>query len=97
MPARIRLLAIPVAVLLGSAAALAQAEDKATDLKPFDKLEIQGCFDARLEPGTPARAVVNATADQQQQSASSRTASACEIGSRKMKTTATCAAPVRSA
>ena len=66
MPARIGLLAIPVAVLLGSAAALAQAEEKTTDLKPFDKLEVQGCFDAKLEPGTPARAVVDATADQQQ-------------------------------
>jgi hypothetical protein len=66
MRARIRLLAIPVAVLLGSAAALAQADDKATDLKPFDNLQIQGCFDVRLQPGTPARAVVSATADQQQ-------------------------------
>ncbi len=65
MRARIRLLAIPVAVLLGSVAALAQAEDKTTDLKPFDKLQIEGCFEARLEPGTPARAVVSATADQQ--------------------------------
>jgi hypothetical protein len=66
MRAQIRLLAIPVAVLLGSAAALAQAEDKTTDLKPFDALQINGCFEAKLEPGTPARAVVNATADQQQ-------------------------------
>ena len=66
MPARIGLLAIPVVVLLGPAASLAQASDKATDLKPFDRLQIEGCLDARLVPGTPARAVVNATADQQQ-------------------------------
>lgn len=66
MRARTRVLAIPVAVLLGSAAALAQAEDKTTDLKPFDQLQIEGCFDAKLDPGTPARAVVSATADQQQ-------------------------------
>jgi hypothetical protein len=66
MRARIRLPAIPVAVLLCTAAALAQAEDKVTDLKPFDALQINGCFEARLEPGTPARAVVSATADQQQ-------------------------------
>ena len=66
MRARIRLLAIPVAVLLCSAAARAQAEDKTTDLKPFDKLQIEGCFETRLEPGTPARAVVSATADQLQ-------------------------------
>jgi hypothetical protein len=66
MRARIRLLATPVAVLLGSVAALARADDKATDLKPFDELQINGCFEARLEPGTPARAVVSATADQQQ-------------------------------
>jgi hypothetical protein len=66
MRARNRLLAIPVAVLLCSAAALAQADDKATDLKPFDSLQINGCFDAKLAPGTPARVVVSATADQQQ-------------------------------
>jgi cytoskeletal protein CcmA (bactofilin family) len=66
MRARIRLLAIPVAVLLGCASALAQAEDKTTDLKTFDSLQIEGCFDVKLEPGAPARAVVNATADQQQ-------------------------------
>src|SRR5262249_20927058 len=66
MRARIRLPAIPVAVLLCSAAALAQAEDKATDLKPFDALQINGCFETRLEPGKPARAVVSATADQLQ-------------------------------
>jgi hypothetical protein len=66
MRARIRLVVIPVAVLLGSTAALAHAEDKTTDLKAFDKLLIEGCFDARLEPGTPTRAVVSATADQQQ-------------------------------
>jgi hypothetical protein len=66
MPARIGLLAIPVAVLLGPVAALAQTVDKPTDLKPFDALQIEGCFDARLAPGTPARAVVSATADQHQ-------------------------------
>jgi hypothetical protein len=66
MRARIRLLLVPVTFLLGSSAALAQAVDKATDLKSFDRLQIEGCFDARLEPGTPARAVVSATADQQQ-------------------------------
>ena len=66
MPARIGLLAIPVAVLLGPVAALAQTVDKSTDLKAFDRLQIEGCFDARLVPGTPARAVVSATADQQQ-------------------------------
>ena len=66
MRARIRLLTIPVAVLLGSAAVLARAEDKTTDLKAFDKLSIEGCFDTRLEPGTPARAVVSATGEQQQ-------------------------------
>lgn len=66
MRARIRLLAIPAAVLLGAAAALARADDKATDLKPFDELQINGCFEARLEPGTPTRAIVSATADQQQ-------------------------------
>jgi len=64
MLARTRLLAIPVAVLLGSAAALAHAEDKTTDLKPFDGLQIDGCFEVKLEPGTPARAVVSGTADQ---------------------------------
>jgi len=52
--------------ILGSGAALGQAVDKATDLKPFDGLQIEGCFDARLAPGNPARAVVSATADQQQ-------------------------------
>jgi hypothetical protein len=66
MRARIRPLALPVAVLLGSAAAPVQAADKTTDLKPFDKLRIEGCFDARLEPGTPVRAVVSATDEQQQ-------------------------------
>lgn len=66
MRARMRLLAMAVAAMLGFAAALARAEDKSTDLKPFDKLEIEGCFEAKLEPGTPARAVVSATADQQQ-------------------------------
>jgi hypothetical protein len=66
MRARTRLLAIPVAALLGSVAALAQADDKTTDLKPFDSLQISGCFEAKLEPGMPARAVVSATADQQQ-------------------------------
>lgn len=66
MRAKIRLLLVPVTFLLGSSAALAQAVDKATDLKSFDRLQIEGCFDARLEPGTPARAVVSATADQQQ-------------------------------
>ena len=64
MRAQIRLLAIPVAVLLGSAAALAHAEDKTTELKPFDGLQINGCFDVKLEPGTPARAVLSATSDQ---------------------------------
>src|SRR5262249_37979577 len=64
MRARIRLLTIPVAVLLGSVAALAQAEDKTTELKSFDGLQINGCFEAKLEPGTPARAVVSATSDQ---------------------------------
>jgi putative autotransporter adhesin-like protein len=66
MPARIGLLAIPVAVLLGPVAALAQTSDKATDLKPFDHLQLEGCFEARLVPGTPGRAVVSATPDQQQ-------------------------------
>jgi hypothetical protein len=66
MRARIRLLAIPVAVLLCSAAALARAEDKTTDLKPFDTLQVNGCFEAKLEPGTPARAIVSATTDQLQ-------------------------------
>ena len=66
MRARVRLLAVFVTLLLGSSAALAQAVDKATDLKSFDRLQIEGCFDARLVPGTPARAVVTATADQQQ-------------------------------
>ena len=66
MRARIRLLVVPFTFLLGSSAALAQAADKTTDLKPFDKLQVEGCFDARLVPGTPARAIVSATADQQQ-------------------------------
>jgi hypothetical protein len=65
MRARIRL-AISIPFLLGSAAALAQAADKATDLKPFDRLQIEGCFEVRLAPGTPTRAVVTATPDQQQ-------------------------------
>jgi len=65
MSARIGLLAIPVAVLLGPVAALAQTVDKSTDLKPFDSLQINGCFEAKLEPGAPARAVVSATSDQQ--------------------------------
>jgi putative autotransporter adhesin-like protein len=66
MPARIGLLAIPVAALLVPVAALAQTVDKSTDLKPFDQLRIEGCIEARLVPGTPARAVVSATADQQE-------------------------------
>lgn len=65
MRARVHLSVLSVTFLLGAAAASAQAADKATDLKPFDKLEIEGCFDVRLVPGTPARAVVSATDDQQ--------------------------------
>jgi hypothetical protein len=58
-------LTVPTAVLLLSPlAALAQAADKTTDLKPFDTLEVGGCFDTKLTPGTPERVVVNATADQ---------------------------------
>jgi len=66
MRARMRLLVVSATSLLGSSAALAQAVDKATELKSFDRLQIEGCFEARLVPGTPARAVVSATADQQQ-------------------------------
>jgi hypothetical protein len=66
MRARTRLLAISVPFLLGPLAALAQPVDKATDLKPFDRLQIDGCFQARLAPGAPGRAVVSATAEQQQ-------------------------------
>jgi putative autotransporter adhesin-like protein len=66
MRARVLLSIVPVTFLIGSSAALAQAADKTTDLKPFDQLQVEGCFDARLVPGTPAHAVVTATADQQQ-------------------------------
>ncbi|HUL81379.1 MAG TPA: DUF2807 domain-containing protein [Gammaproteobacteria bacterium] len=58
-------LTVPTAVLLLSPlAALAQGADKTTDLKPFDTLEVGGCFDTKLTPGTPERVVVTATAEQ---------------------------------
>jgi hypothetical protein len=66
MRARVHLSVLSVTFLLVAAAASAQAADKPTDLQPFDKLQIDGCFDVRLAPGTPARAVVSATDDQQQ-------------------------------
>jgi hypothetical protein len=61
----IRLIVPSALFLLSPVAAFSQAVDKATDLKPFDTLEVGGCFDARLTPGTPERVVVNATAPQQ--------------------------------
>src|SRR4029077_4182544 len=64
MRARARLI-VPTAVfLLSPVAAFSQAVDKTTDLKPFDTLEVGGCFDTKLTPGIPDRVVVNATAEQ---------------------------------
>ena len=59
-------LIVPAALfLLSPIAAFSQAVDKATDLQPFDTLEVGGCFESELKAGTPERVVVNATAVQQ--------------------------------
>jgi hypothetical protein len=65
MRAPIGPIALCVLFLLSPAAAFSQAVDKVTDLKPFDTLEIGGCFESRLTAGTPERVVVNATGPQQ--------------------------------
>jgi len=62
MRARTRL--IPTAVLLLTPLAAFCQTDKTTELKPFDTLEVGGCFDTKLVPGTPERVVVNATEEQ---------------------------------
>jgi len=59
------LIALSAVFLLSPAAAFSQAVDKVTDLKPFDTLEIGGCFESQLAAGTPERVVVNATGPQQ--------------------------------
>jgi putative autotransporter adhesin-like protein len=56
---------LSAALLLNPGAAFSQAVDKVTDLKPFDTLEIGGCFESHLTAGTPERVVVNATGPQQ--------------------------------
>lgn len=65
MRAPIGLNVLCAAFLLTPAAAFSQAVDKVTELKPFDTLQISGCFESRLTAGTPERVVVNATGPQQ--------------------------------
>ena len=65
MRVRIRVIVPSAVLLLCSTAAFSQAVDKVTDLKPFDTLEIGGCFESKVAPGTPERVVVNATGPQQ--------------------------------
>jgi putative autotransporter adhesin-like protein len=55
---------LAAAALLAASAALGQPVERAQDLQPFDKLELHGCFNSRLEPGRPERITINATPEQ---------------------------------
>jgi hypothetical protein len=57
-------LVIVAAWLASPTAASSQAVERAQDLRPFSTLELTGCFDTKLVPGSPNRIAVTATAEQ---------------------------------
>jgi hypothetical protein len=64
MQVQIVSIVVAAAWLANPSAALSQAVERAQDLKTFSTLELDGCFDTKLVPGSPNRIVVTATAEQ---------------------------------
>ncbi len=64
MQAHIVPIVIVAAWLAGPTAAFSQPVERAQDLKPFTTLELKGCFDTKLVPGSVNRITVSATAEQ---------------------------------
>jgi hypothetical protein len=57
-------LAVVAAWLASPTVALSQAVERAQDLRPFTTLQLTGCFNTRLVPGSSNRIAVTATAEQ---------------------------------
>ena len=73
-------LGVIASALLASPAVLAQAVDRATNLQPFTTLELRGCFDTKIAPGTPERVTVNATPEQHERIVVEQDGSTVEVG-----------------
>jgi len=80
MQAQISLTLIVTGLLLSPAVLVAQTVERATDLQPFDTLELRGCFDAKLAAGTPQRVVVKATAEQHERLSVQQSGNTVTIG-----------------
>ena len=55
---------VSAAAVLAAAAVSAQPAEKTEDLERFSSFELNGCFDARLAPGTPRRLTLRGTPEQ---------------------------------